>query len=66
MGGADAANASRYGKVRAALERKGQPTGPNDTRIAAHAPSPGLVVVSDTVRQSKRVRELEIESRRED
>ena len=35
--GSDSKAASIYGKVRVALERPGQPIGPNDMLIAAHA-----------------------------
>lgn len=61
----DIAAASTYGKVRAALERKGQPIGPNDMLIAAHALSLGLVLVSDNVGEFKRVRGLKLENWRE-
>lgn len=61
----DRAAASTYGKVRAALEKKGQLVGPNDMLIAAHALSLGLVLVTDNVKEFKRVRGLEIENWRD-
>ena len=61
----DSKAASIYGRVRVALERQGQPIGPNDMLIAAHALSLGLVLVSDNVREFKRVRGLSLENWRE-
>ena len=61
----DKAAASAYGKVRAALEKKGQLIGPNDMLIAAHALSLGLVLVTDNVSEFKRVRGLELENWRD-
>jgi len=58
----DSAAASIYGKVRATLERKGEPIGPNDMLIAAHALSLGLVLVSDNLGEFKRVRGLKLEN----
>ncbi len=61
----DSAAASIYGKVRATLEKKGQPIGPNDMLIAAHALSLGLVLVSDNLGKFKRVGGLKLENWRE-
>jgi tRNA(fMet)-specific endonuclease VapC len=61
----DSAAASIYGKVRATLEKKGQPIGPNDMLIAAHALSLGLVLVSDNLGEFKRIRGLKLENWRE-
>ena len=61
----DSAAASIYGKVRATLERKGEPIGPNDMLIAAHALSLGLVLVSDNLGEFKRIRGLKLENWRE-
>ncbi len=61
----DRAAASTYGKVRAALEKKGQLIGPNDMLIAAHALSLGLVLVTDNVKEFKRVKGLEVENWRD-
>ncbi len=51
-----------YGKIRAALEKKGTPIGPLDTMIASHAKSLGLTLVTNNVREFKRVTGLEIEN----
>ena len=48
-----------YGELRADLERRGTPIGPNDLLIAAQALSLGLVVVTDNVDEFKRVKKLE-------
>ncbi len=61
----DSSSASMYGKVRATLEKKGQPIGPNDMLIAAHALSLGLVLVSDNLGEFKRVTGLKVQNWRE-
>ena len=61
----DSMAASSYGKVRASLEKKGEPIGPNDMLIAAQALSLGLVLVSDNSREFKRVAGLKVENWRE-
>jgi len=61
----DGAAATRYGKLRASLERKGTPIGPNDMLIAAHALSLGLVLATDNVSEFKRVEGLKLENWRE-
>jgi len=53
--------ASCYGKVRAALERKGLSIGPLDTLIAAHALSKDLIVVTNNSKEFERVDGLRIE-----
>lgn len=58
--GADAART--YGEVRAALEQKGTPIGPLDTQIAAHALALGVTLVSNNVREFKRVPKLKLEN----
>ena len=57
----DAPAASAYGRVRATLERKGRPIGPNDMLIAAHALSLGLILVSDNMRELRQVKGLKVE-----
>jgi tRNA(fMet)-specific endonuclease VapC len=47
--------AGEYGRVRAALERKGTPIGPLDMLIAGHAKSEGLILVTNNTREFKRV-----------
>jgi tRNA(fMet)-specific endonuclease VapC len=54
--------ASVYGRVRAALEKRGALIGPYDLQIAAHALALGLVLVSDNVREYRRVRALKVEN----
>jgi tRNA(fMet)-specific endonuclease VapC len=44
-----------YADIRARLEAAGQPIGANDLLIAAHARALGLVVVTDNIREFKRV-----------
>lgn len=58
----DAAAAAAYGPIRAALEAKGTPIGPLDTLIAAHAVALGAVLVTDNVREFRRVAGLTVES----
>lgn len=52
----DAANC--YGKIRAALEKKGTPIGPLDMMIAGHAQSLGLTVVTNNMKEFSRVDNL--------
>jgi tRNA(fMet)-specific endonuclease VapC len=47
--------ADAYGDLRAALESAGQPIGPLDTQIAAHALSLGVTLVSNNLREFERV-----------
>ncbi len=54
--------ASVYGKIRAQLEKKGKQIGPLDTLIAAHALSINAVLVTNNVREFKRVRGLKIDN----
>ena len=58
----DAAAARLYGPIRADLERRGQPIGPYDLMIAAHAKALGAVLVTDNVGEFKRVEGLNIEN----
>ena len=51
-----------YGRLRSRLEASGTPIGPNDMLIAAQALARGLVVVTDNVREFRRVRRLRIEN----
>ena len=54
--------AEHYGEIRAVLQRKGAPIGPNDLWIAAHARAAGLVLVSNNEREFKRVPGLKVEN----
>jgi tRNA(fMet)-specific endonuclease VapC len=58
----DAKASQHYGQIKAALEKKGQIIGENDIHIAAHAISHGLILVSNNVREFKRVPNLALET----
>lgn len=51
-----------YGRIRAELERRGMPVGPNDTWIAAHALSLNLTLITANVREFSRVTGLAVEN----
>ena len=51
-----------YGELRADLERKGRPIGPNDLLIAAHALALGCALVTDNEREFARVKSLRVEN----
>ncbi len=53
---------TRYGEIRAELERCGQPIGANDTWIAAHALAEDLTLVTNNEREFARVPGLRIEN----
>jgi len=57
----DESAARFYGATRAHLEKKGTPIGSMDLMIAAHALSLGLIVVTNNVREFKRVPGLKVE-----
>ncbi len=52
--------AAHYGDIRADLERKGMPIGVNDLHIAGHARSEGLTLVTNNMREFKRVEALRL------
>jgi len=56
------AAADIYGRVRAGLEKAGTPIGPLDTQIGAHALSLGAVLVTNNVREFRRIAGLKIEN----
>jgi tRNA(fMet)-specific endonuclease VapC len=58
----DAKASQHYGQIKAALEKKGQIISENDIHIAAHAISHGLILVSNNVREFKRVPNLALEN----
>ena len=58
----DAKASQHYGQIKAALEKKGQIIGENDIHIAAHAISHGLILVSNNIREFKRVSNLALEN----
>jgi tRNA(fMet)-specific endonuclease VapC len=53
---------TEYGDIRAALEMAGRSIGPNDLLIAAHACSPGAVVVTANVGEFHGIRALKMEN----
>ncbi len=53
---------SNYGEIRLHLEREGQPIGPNDLLIAAHARTAGLTIVTGNDREFQRVPDLKVEN----
>jgi tRNA(fMet)-specific endonuclease VapC len=58
----DSRAAKQYGKIRADLERKGQPIGGMDYLIAAHAISLGLILVSNNIKEFQKVDRLKFEN----
>jgi len=50
-----------YGRLRARLEREGQPIGGNDLLIAAHSVVLGLTLVTNNEREFSRIAELPCE-----
>ena len=58
----DMSAADEYGKIRATLEKKGEPIGPLDMMIAGHARSLGSVVVTNNTRELSRVKGLKVEN----
>jgi tRNA(fMet)-specific endonuclease VapC len=58
----DAAAAAAYGRIRAALQRRGTPIGPLDMMIAAHAISLGIPLATNNVREFRRVPGLRLEN----
>lgn len=51
-----------YGKIRAFLEKSGQPIGPLDTLIAAHALSLRLTLVTNNEKEFQRVPQLKVQN----
>lgn len=58
----DAADAAACGRIRATLERKGNMIGTMDCLIAAQAVARGLVLVTDNLREFRRVPGLKCEN----
>lgn len=54
--------AEHYGDIRASLAVAGNIIGANDLWIAAHARATGLVVVTNNVREFRRVKGLKVEN----
>ena len=57
----DASVSHHYGQIRAELESKGSPIGAYDLLIAAHARALGLTLVTNNVREFRRVPQLPVE-----
>ena len=51
-----------YGDIRLQLEKCGEPIGPIDLLIAAHALSRNLVLISNNEKEFKRVKNLKVEN----
>ena len=58
----EAKASQHFGQIKAALERKGEVIGENDIHIAAHAISQGLILVTNNLREFKRVTNLALEN----
>jgi tRNA(fMet)-specific endonuclease VapC len=58
----DAKASQHYGQIKAALEKRGEIIGENDIHIAAHATSHGLILVTNNLREFKRVPNLALEN----
>ena len=58
----DTSAAAHSGQIRAELDRVGKPIGPYDTMIAGHARSLGLVLVTNNVKEFRRVSGLRVEN----
>ena len=56
------AAAEHYADIRADLKKRGQLIGANDLLIAAHARSLGATVVTNNVKDFRRVRHLSVEN----
>ena len=51
-----------YGAIRAQLEASGTPIGGNDLLIAAHACATGFTLVTNNIREFKRIHGLKVEN----
>ena len=58
----DARASQHYGQIKAALEKKGKIIGESDIHIAAHAISQGLILVTNNLKEFKRVPNLALEN----
>ena len=56
----DESAAQHYGNLRAFLEQQGTPIGPLDTMIGAHALSLDLTLVTNNIKEFKRVPNLKV------
>ena len=58
----DAKASQQYGQIKSALEKRGEIIGKNDIHIAAHAISQGLILVTNNLKEFKRVPNLALEN----
>ncbi|HLQ27083.1 MAG TPA: type II toxin-antitoxin system VapC family toxin [Acidiferrobacterales bacterium] len=58
----DETAAAAYGGIRAQLEKAGQPIGPLDMLIAAHAKGMNAALVTNNVGEFKRIKGLKVET----
>lgn len=58
----DAKASQHYGQIKAVLEKKGEIIGENDIHIAAHAISHVLILVTNNLKEFKRVPNLALEN----
>lgn len=56
----DAKAAEEYGKIRASLELSGTPIGPMDMLIASHAKATGTAIVTNNLKEFRRIPALEV------
>lgn len=58
----DAKASQHYGQIKSAPQKRGESIGENDIHIAAHAISQGLILVTNNLREFKRVPNLALEN----
>jgi tRNA(fMet)-specific endonuclease VapC len=58
----DAKASQHYGQIKSALEKRGEIIGENDIHITAHAISQGLILVTNNLKEFKRVSNLALEN----
>ncbi|MFM7801915.1 MAG: VapC toxin family PIN domain ribonuclease, partial [Limnohabitans sp.] len=58
----DARASQHYGQIKVHLEKKGKIIGENGIHIAAHAISLGLILVTNNLKEFKRVPHLALEN----
>ena len=54
--------AFHYGEIRASLERQGKPIGSLDLLIAAHARSQNMTLITNNLRELKRIPGLQVDN----
>lgn len=58
----DAKASQHYGQIKSKLTKKGEIIGENDIHIAAHAISSGLILVTNNLKEFKRIPNLALEN----